>query len=168
MKKETVRDIKQGKYKNNTKKFVVKESNSDIIKVVKEIGTIDEMQIQDLGKINIELLEKKFGKIQTDEIIITNERIEHIKTRHPEDYELFNKYGISCVQSPDLIISDEKNKGTVFMVKKLSETNLNVIVRVVLEEDNSSLKNSVMTFYRIRDKNLKKLIDKNELLYKNE
>lgn len=147
---------------------VVKKDGSDIIKPVKKIGTIDEMQIKDLGKINIELLEKKFGKIQTDEIIITNERIEHIKTRHPKDYELFDKYGASCVQSPDLIISDEKNKGTVFMVKKLPETNLNVIVRVVLEEDNSNLKNSVMTFYRIRDKNLKKLIDKNELLYKNE
>lgn len=146
----------------------VKKDGSDIIKPVKELGTIDEMQIQDLGKINTQLLEKKFGKIQTDEIIITNERIEHIKTRHPEDYELFNKYGTFCVQSPDLIISDEKNKGTVFMVKKLSDTNLNVIVRVVLEEDNSSLKNSVMTFYRIRDKNLNKLIDKNKLLYKNE
>lgn len=126
------------------------------------------MQIKDLGKINIKLLEKKFGKIQTDKIIITSERIKHIKTRHPTDYEFFDEYGASCVQSPDLIISDEKNEGTVFMVKKISETNLNVIVRVVLEEDNKNLKNSVMTFYRIRDKNLKKIIEKNELLYKNE
>ncbi len=42
------------------------------------------VKIQYLGKINIEVLEKEFGKIQTDEIIVTNERIAHIKERHPE------------------------------------------------------------------------------------
>lgn len=41
------------------------------------------------------------------------------------------------------------------MVKKLPDTNLNVVVRVVLETDEIGWKNSVMTFYRIREKNLK-------------
>jgi len=48
------------------------------------------------------------------------------------------------------------------MVKKLPDTNLNVVVRVVLETDEIGWKNSVMTFYRIREKNLKKLIKKKE------
>lgn len=61
-----------------------------------------------------------------------------------------------------------KNQGTIFMVKKLPDTNLNVVVRVVLETDEIGWKNSVMTFYRIREKNLKKLIKKNTLLYKKE
>lgn len=126
------------------------------------------IEIQSLGKINIEVLEKEFGKIFTNEIIITNERIRHIKERHPEDYFLFEQYGRESVSSPDLIIKDIKHDGTVFMIKKLPETNLNVVVRVVLEIDDSQLKNSVMTFYRIREKNLKKLIEKNGLLYKKE
>lgn len=124
--------------------------------------------MQSLGKIDIQILEKEYGKIQTDEIIVTNERIEHIKYRHPEDYDLFQKYGHESVEDPDLIIKDMKHCGTVFMVKKLPETNLNVVVRVVLETDNGGLKNSVMTFYRIREKNLNKLIEKNRLLYKKE
>ena len=124
--------------------------------------------MQSLGKIDIRILEKEYGKIQTDEIIVTNERIEHIKDRHPEDYDLFQKYGHESVENPDLIIKDAKHCGTIFMIKKLPETNLNVVVRVVLETDNSGLKNSVMTFYRIREKNLKKLIEKNRLLYKKE
>ena len=45
------------------------------------------------------------------------------------------------------------------------ETNLNVVVRFVLQGEDTSRKNSVMTFYRIREKNLKKLINKNNLLY---
>ncbi|MFR5601377.1 MAG: PBECR2 nuclease fold domain-containing protein [Lachnospiraceae bacterium] len=125
-------------------------------------------EIQRLGKINTKILEKEFGKIQTDEIIVTDERVEHIKIRHSEDYALFERYGKECVTDPDLILKDIKNAGTVFMVKKLSKTNLNVVVRVVLESDDIKLKNSVMTFYRIRERNLKKLIQKNGLLYKKE
>ena len=121
-----------------------------------------------LGKINIEVLKSEFGILQTDEIIVTDERIDHIKNRHPEDYSLFTIYGASSVSDPDFLIKDEKNRGTVFMVKKLPDTNLNVVVRVVLESDDIKLKNSVMTFYRLRDKNLKKLIAKNALLYKKE
>lgn len=49
--------------------------------------------ILSLGKIDLSLLKDEFGKIQTDEIIITEERINHIKMRHPEDYSLFNIYG---------------------------------------------------------------------------
>lgn len=125
-------------------------------------------EIRPLGTINIEPLKKEFGKIQTAEIIITDERVRHIKERHLQDYELFEKYGIWCVQAPDIILKDGKNAGTVFMIKKLPDTNLNVVVRVALEQDDVGLKNSVMTFYRMREKNLKKLMEKNTLLYKKE
>lgn len=125
-------------------------------------------KIQTLGKINRNFLEDEFGKIQTDEIVITNERLLHIMERHPDDYGLFVKYGVESVINPDIIVKDEKNKGTVFMVKHLKDTNLNVVVRVVLETDSSILKNSIMTFYRIREKNLKKLMKKNKVLYKRE
>ncbi len=125
-------------------------------------------EIRSLGKIDIKILEKEYGKIQTDEIIVTNERINHIKGRHPEDFELFHKYGIEIVEHPDVIIKDEKHEGTVFMVKRIPDTNLNVVVRVALETDEEGLKNSVMTFYRIRERNLRKLSEKNKLLYKRE
>ena len=46
-------------------------------------------EIIELGKLNTQPLESEFGKLKTDELIITNERIEHIKIRHPEDFELF-------------------------------------------------------------------------------
>ena len=49
-----------------------------------------------------------------------------------------------------LLIKDEKNQGTLFMVKKLPDTNLNVVVRVVLETDEIGWKNSVMTLFAKR------------------
>ena len=54
------------------------------------------------------------------------------------------------------------------MIKKLSDTNLNMVLRLVLENEDCRLKNSVMTFWKIRESNLKKLIKKNEILYKKE
>lgn len=121
-----------------------------------------------IGKLNIQPLIKEFGNLHTDDIIVTDERILHIKTHHPQDYELFEHYGIETVTSPDEIIKDVKHRGTVFMVKYLPDTNLNVVVRLSLNSDNKSLKNSVMTFYRIRNKNLIKLRRKNKPLYKRE
>lgn len=123
-------------------------------------------EIIELGRMNTRLLGNEFGKLQTDEIIVTSERIEHIIKNHPEDYELFIKYGVQTIESPDVVIKDSKNAGTVFMIKKLPETNLNVVVRLVLDTDDPKRKNSVMTFYRIRNKNLVKLENKNKVLYK--
>lgn len=126
------------------------------------------VEIQSLGKIKLSLIDYKFKNLQTDDIIVTNERLAHIKERHPEDYELFRVYGSVSVQNPDYIIEDHKHEGTVFMVKRLPDTNLNVVCRLALSTDEKGLKNSVMTFYRIRERNLKKLIEKNQLLYKKE
>lgn len=149
---------------NNIENF----GNSDTIKTSALKEDNDVAEIRGLGRINTALLEKEFGKIQTDKIIVTNERLLHIQERHPQDYELFEKYGRDSVQNPDYVIRDMKNDGTVFMVKKLPDTNLNVVVRVVLDTDKAGLQNSVMTFYRIRERNLKKMIEKNALLYKKE
>lgn len=125
-------------------------------------------EIIELGKLNTQPLESEFGKLKTDELIITNERIEHIKIRHSEDFELFEQYSLLVVNEPEFVIKDEKNENTVFITKKLENTNLNLVVKIILETDEDDLKNSVMTFYRIRDKNLKKLINKNRTLYKKE
>lgn len=133
-----------------------------------EAGSDEVAEIIELGKLNTQPLEEEFGELKTDELIITNERIEHIKLRHPEDFELFEKYGSSVVAEPEFIIKDEKNENTVFVVKKLEDTNLNLVVKVILETEENDLKNSVMTFYRVREKNLKKLINKNKTLYKKE
>ena len=139
---------------------IEKDIRSDTINLSDAEEVADVAEIRSLGKINMDILSKEFGKIQTDEIIVTDERLFHIKERHPEDYELFEKYGMESVTDPDLIIKDKKHEGTVFMVKRLPDTNLNVVVRVVLGTDDSNLKNSAMTFYRLRERNLKKQIEK--------
>ena len=123
--------------------------------------------VQTIGSIDASIIEKEFGKLNTTDVVLTNERVQHIKKNHPQDYDLFEKYGISTVTNPDIVLRDVNNDNTVFMIAKLEDSNLNAIVRLsVVGEDSEGLKNSIMTFYRIREKNLKKLIAKNKLLYK--
>ena len=121
-----------------------------------------------LGFLDPSPLQNVFGTLRTTEVIVTDERIAHIKEHHPQDYVLFEQYGSCTVQAPDLILQDTKHQGTIFAIRRLTETNLNVIVRLALETDDPSHKNSVMTFYRIRSKNLLKLIEKYPLLYNRE
>jgi len=121
-----------------------------------------------LGKLNTDILFEAFGVLQTDEVIVTEERAEHILKQHPNDYDLFLEYADVTVTQPDIVVKDCKNTGTVFMIKRLENININVVTRLALSTDKSGLKNSVMTFFRLRDSNLKKMIKKNELLYKNE
>ena len=148
----------------NRRKVVDKSVESSII----ETRGDSVAELHKLGHLDTQPLEIEFRKLKTDEIIITNERIAHIKERHPEDYALFEKHGKSAVEHPDLIIKDSAHENTVFMVKRLEETNLNVVVKLILENDEKDYKNSVMTFYRIRDKNLEKLKKKNKTIYKKE
>ncbi len=153
-----------------SEKALTSGENSGIIKSTKSEAAVDNVisEYIGMGKIDTSYFGDEFGKLQTDEIIVTNERIEHIRERHPQDVQLFEQYGNAVISSPDLVLKDEKNSGTVFMVKKLPDTNLNVVVRLALSTDKSGLKNSVMTFYRIRQKNLAKLEKNNKTLYKRE
>jgi len=54
------------------------------------------------------------------------------------------------------------------MIKKLPDTNLNAVIKLALESDEKGLKNSVMTFFRLRDKNVERLTMKNKVIYKRE
>ncbi len=125
-------------------------------------------ELRVLGKIEERALIAEFGALTTTDVIVTEERIKHIKERHPQDVMLFEQYGQETVLEPDIIIKDGKNEGTVFLIKHLPDSNINVVVRLVLVTEDEGLKNSVMTFYRIRAKNLVKLLKKNKVIYRKE
>lgn len=71
---------------------------------------------------------------------------------------VFRNFNALLRAQPVIVVKDEKNIGTYFMIKKCPGVSLNVVVRMVLSEENPLLKSSAMTFYRIRDKNLGKLL----------
>ena len=61
-----------------------------------------------VGKINKEIYKCVAENIVTDDVIITSERIGHIKERHPNDYERYYEYLKEIVEDPDYIIETSK------------------------------------------------------------
>ena len=71
------------------------------------------MEMTWLGDLDPALLQNYFGELRTTEVVVTEERIAHIRERHPEDFALFVQYGAETVLSPDLLILDEKHRHDV-------------------------------------------------------
>ncbi len=72
------------------------------------------------------------------------------------------------ILNPKEVLEDSKNKNTLFFIGNLTKNNLNVVVKLNTTTDKKHPENSVMTAWIIRDKNLKKLREKNKIIYKDE
>lgn len=131
-------------------------------------GRLMEENYISIGKINIDLFSNITRSIRTDEVVLTNERYIHIIDGHKEDFELYTNMLTEIIENPDYILKDYKNENTAMIIKKIENTNINVIIKLAIGEDKIHSKNSIMTMYRIRDKNLKKLMEKNKTIYKKE
>ncbi len=122
-----------------------------------------------VGKIDIEIYNFITKDITTDEVIITDKQIDHIKNRHPNDYELFNKYLEKIVEQPDYII--EANKPfTALILKEIQIDNkkFKTVVRLATSNDTPSYKNSIITFMKIDDREWNRILKNKKILYKSE
>lgn len=125
--------------------------------------------VHSVGKIDIEKYKCVTEDIQTNEVIITEKQIEHIKERHPNDYERFGKYFKIIVEDPDYII--EANKpNTAVILKEIVDNNerFKTILRLITSFDDSKYKNSIITFMKIDEKDWKRIIKNKKVLYKSE
>lgn len=122
-----------------------------------------------VGKIDLEIFRAIFGDIQTDEVIITEERIAHIKANHPGDFEKYGKYIRSIIEKPDFILSSDL-PNTALLLKSFSEngTRLKLILRFKVSSDPREYKNSVLTFQYVEEKRYDRYKKSEKVLYKRE
>ena len=73
--------------------------------------------------------------IITEEVILTAERYEHILARHKKDYEMYFSNATEVITNPDYILRDNKNIDTVMVIKHIETTNINIIIRLAIEND---------------------------------
>jgi len=118
-----------------------------------------------VGRIDRKIYECITDDITTDEVIITEERIQHIVERHPNDYEQYYAYLKTVVEDPDYII--EANKpNTALILKEIIESDerqFKTILRLKTSKDNKVFKNSIITFMKINEKEWSRLIRKGKV-----
>jgi hypothetical protein len=121
-----------------------------------------------IGKINPKHFENVFP-IQTDDVIITDERLAHIKKRHPQDYERYAEYIPRILEQPDYIIEANKPNSAV-MLKTIAEDGkeYQLILRLRAATDPANYRNSVITFSRIHAKEYRRIVRNKKILYKSE
>ena len=122
--------------------------------------------VKELCSLDKSKLKTDFENIKTDVVVITSEREEHIQNHHPLDYKMFSSHLINIILDPDYILKDEKNSNTALFIKQIEIYNVNVVIKLVMNDDKEDNKNSIITFYRLRDRTLKKTLEKNKIIYK--
>lgn len=157
--------IKEAKVKAGVKNVANGQKNG-ILGSTKDERILD---VHPIGKINKEIYKCITDDILTDEVVITNNQIQHIMDRHPNDYERFSSYFGEIVKNPDYII--EANKpNTALLLKEIKENDeiFKTVLRLVTSKDNPNYKNSIITFMKIDEKEWNRLLRNKTILYKKE
>lgn len=123
-----------------------------------------------IGQLNPQVYNCITTDITTPEVIITDERIRHIKERHPDDYEQYYTYLKEIVETPDYIIETPKPNTALILkeIKTSTEKQFKTILRLKTSKDNPSFKNSIITFMKINEKEWNRLLRNKQILYKKE
>ena len=96
----------------------------------------------------------------TDDVIITEERIAHIKEHHPGDYEKYGKDIKDIIEDPDHILEDNKNRDTILYMKTIERhgKNIQIVVKLNTNKKDKSKKNSILTLWKMKDSTYRQYI----------
>ena len=111
----------------------------------KKIGVVS---VREVGRIDIEKYRCVAEEIITDEVVITDERIAHIREHHPNDYERFSGYLSLIISEPDYIIEDVR-PNTAVVLKEIVENKerFRLALRLVTPGDHPKYKNFYYHIY---------------------
>lgn len=122
-----------------------------------------------VGKMDIGKYRCITDDIAGSEVIITDERIQHIKDRHPNDFERFCSYIPEIIDNPDYIIKAAK-PNTAVLLKEIDKQGekFKLVLRLKINDDPEGYKNSVLTFWRIGETTWRKTLKNKIILYSRE
>lgn len=128
-----------------------------------------EENIEKICDLDPELYRCVSRNIRTREVVITEERIAHIKERHPNDYERFYTYIPKMVADPDYIIAANQ-PDTAVVLKEFVERGekFKLILRLKTTDQPINYKNSVISFWCIGETTWNKTLKNKKILYKAE
>lgn len=122
-----------------------------------------------VGRINRDIYKCITEDIVTDEVIITENQMQHILDRHPDAYAEIIDYLSDIIRDPDFIIEDKHdNTGLVIKRVKLEKEYAQMVLRICTSDDNPNYKNSVISCWEISEKRLQNYLRNKRILYKKE
>lgn len=119
------------------------------------------LKTENVGKLDISKYTKDI-KTTTNEVVLTNNRREHLK-KHPEIEKYIPEIS-NILDDPDYIYQELDKEDTVWIVKKL-DNNLKITIKLntVKNKKEIEYKNSIIQMQILNEKRIKKYIEKNKI-----
>ena len=145
-------------------------AESQISGILETAETKEAADVHLAGKIDKSIYRCITEDIRTDEVIITDNQIQHIKERHPEAFEKAMRDVKSTIENPDYIIADDKHKNTGLVIRniELEEEHLLLVLRICTSEEEPGYKNSIISSWEISERRLQNYLRNKRILYKKE
>lgn len=142
---------------------------TEISGTMKSLNTKEAADVHFVGKINKDIYKCVTEDIVTDEVIITDNQIQHIKERHPDSFQRSIDNLKNALANPDFIIED-KHKNTGLVIKRMDTENghTQMVLRICTSEDAPGYKNSIISSWEISEKRLQNYLRNKQILYKKE
>ncbi len=141
-----------------------KSAGSGIIK--SEIDGTAGNDVHYVGKIDKNIYSCVTKDITTDEVVLTDVQREHIRERHPNDFERFSRHFPEIIAEPDYILEANKSNTAVVLKQIFDEDeNFKLILRLKVSEDPADYKNSVISFWKVNKTEWKRLLRNQKILY---
>ncbi len=135
----------------------------------KKVQPGEKPDVHTVGHIDRELYKCMTDDIQTDEVIITDERIGHIESHHPGEYEKVYQYLEGVLKDPDYIMADSKSpEDTGLLLKRFMEDNerVQVVLRLLTSKDRKGYKNSILSAWTISESRWRNYEKNKKILYR--
>lgn len=123
-----------------------------------------------VGRLERQIYKCITDDIRDDEVILTDNQIQHIMERHPDAYEKAFSDMRQTIEEPDYIIADNKHKNTGLVIKRISSDtgSIQLVLRICTTKDEPGYKSSVISCWCISDKRLRNYLRNKLVLYKKE
>ncbi|MDO4920833.1 MAG: PBECR2 nuclease fold domain-containing protein [Phascolarctobacterium sp.] len=120
-----------------------------------------------VGRIDREIYKCIAEDIVTDEVVITDNQIQHIRERHLDAYEQAVKLLYAAIADPDYIIRDKHpNSGLIIKRIKTETSYIQLVLRICTESDAPNYKNSIISCWKISENRLNNYLRNKEILYR--
>jgi len=124
--------------------------------------------VHTVGRIEVDKYRCITKDITTDEVVITDERIEHIQNHHPGHFEIIEPFLQTALDDPDYILADAANTGLILKEVQENGVRLQMVLRIHTSTDPAEFKNSVISAWVISESRWGNYLRHKNVLYKRE
>lgn len=111
--------------------------------------------MQFICKINKNILGKYKNRIITEDVILTQERLNnHILLYHVKDFEQLSPYLKDIIYNPDFVMEDNRHTNTLIFLKKIKaiEKAGRIVLKLAVDKDDLHDKNFIITLMRLNNR----------------